>query len=360
MTNNEMKQLLDWQNALTSEAAKIGRETAGLSESLDKAKVRVEAAQGENKLELQRLRKELDGFNAPKYQGLAKLGPAYQAFVTIAANGAMDSQIARDALTMARNNFVSNMTAKTEKSAKGGTGAGYDHTIRLGDAAPRVIAALNNRVRQWESVKEALEAEKKPENACLIADAQRYCQPRNSHKCPAVEGATTTSDGKQPTHNGRPSRTVHGIAIPYMGATTRDAQLAELSRFYAAHGEIVLSNDFIDALLDTGGKCDKPGATVVGEASRALQAIEFLVLNGGQRSTDSAFLSMATVVLNRIASSGFGESQAADAAAFDAAAPEAPAEPVEAGISLGAPDPAPDAGKAASTLATKRKRGGRL
>lgn len=355
MTNSEMQQLLAWQNALTSQAAQIGRETAGLSESLDKAKTKVEAAQGENKIELQRLRKELDGFNSPKYQGLAKLGPAYQSFVTIAANGAMDSQIARDALTMARNNFTANMTNKTEKSAKGGTGAGYDHTIRLGDAAPRVIKALNDRVRQWESVVESLESDNKPESARLIADAKRYCQPRNSHKCPAVEGAPVTGDGKLPTHNGRPSRTVHGIMIPFMGATTRDAQLAEFSRFYADHGDVVLSNDFIDALLDTGGKCDKPGPTVLGEASRALQAIEFLVQNGGARSTDSAFLSMASIVLNRIASTGFGESQAADAAAFDAAAPEAPGEPVEAGISFGVADPSPDAGKA-----SKRKRGGAL
>ena len=347
MTNDEMALM----QVLASQAAQIGRETKDSANALESRVKQNAESKAEVSAETTLLNRETSGFGAPRFQGLGRVAQAFASFVTRVNDP--ESQIARDAAESAMRNYVSNMTGNTEKSANGGKFAGYVTTIRLADNAPRVIKALDRRVKYWESVIDQCKLENTPESLRMIGDASRYC--KLAGKCPATEGSGVTQDGKAPTHNGRPSRSIRGVNISYKGARPREAQLAELSTLFAAHGDMVLTDEFLDAFLDNGGKPEKAGATVQGEASRALQAIEFLVQNGGARSTDSAFLSMASIVLNRIASAGFGESQAADAAAFDAAAPEAPAEPMEAGISFGVDEPAPDAGKA-----SKRKRGGAL
>jgi hypothetical protein len=351
MTNDEMALM----QVLASQAAQIGRETKDSAAALESRVKQNAESKAEVSAETTLLNRETSGFGAPRFQGLGRVAQAFASFVTRVNDP--ESQIARDAAESAMRNYVSNMTGNTEKSANGGKFAGYVTTIRLADNAPRVINALDRRVKYWESVIDQCKLENTPESLRMIGDASRYC--KLAGKCPATEGSGVTSDGKQPTHNGRPSRSIRGVNISYKGARPREAQLAELSTLFAAHGDAVLTDEFLDAFLDNGGKPEKAGATVQGEASRALQAIEFLVQNGGARSTDSAFLSMANIVLNRIASAGFGESQAADAAAFDAAAPETPTEapggPMEAGISFGVADPAPDTGKA-----SKRKRGGAL
>lgn len=313
-------------------AATIGRETRESMESLDSRTKRNNESKAEISAETLALSRESSGFGAPRFQGLARVASAYSTFV--ARFNDPDGQAARDMAESATRSYVASMTNNSEKSAKGGKFAGFTTTIRLGDAGARIINALDRRVKYWESVIDQCKLENTPESARMISEANRFA--KLAGKCPISEGESVTSDGKIPTHNGRPSRTVNGVAIPYRGANPREGQLAELSRMYESHGEVVLSDAFLDAFLDNGGKVEKAGATIQGEAARALQAIEFLQQNGGDRSTDSAFLQMAAVVLGRITDQGFGESKAADAAAFDA--PAAPADEVgddAPGVSFG-------------------------
>lgn len=332
---------------LATIAANIGRETREQMESLDSRTKRNNESKAEVTAETLALTRESSGFGAPRFQGLARVASAYSTFV--AQMNDPHGQTARDAAESATRSYVASMTNNTDKSAKGGKFAGFTTTIRLGDAGARIISALDRRVKYWESVIDQCKLEQSPESARMIAEANRFA--KLASKCPSAESEPLTADGKAPTHNGRPSRTVNGIAIPYRGANPREGQLAELSRFYEAHGEAVLSDAFLDAFLDNGGKVEKAGATIQGEASRALQAIEFLQQNGGTRSTDAAFLQMAAVMLARIADSGFGESKAADALAFEAAAPsETPEDETgddAPGVSFGAP------------VETPRKRGKR-
>lgn len=334
MTNDESALLSHFAGI----AASIGRETRENMESLDSRTKRNNESKAEVTAETLALSRESSGFGAPRFQGLSRVASAYSTFV--ARLNDPDSQIARDAAKMAMRNYVQNMTNNTEKSAGGGKFAGFETTIRLGDAGARIISALDRRVKYWESVIDQCKLEQSPESARMIAEANRYA--KLASRCPEVEGGALAREGKLPTHNGRPSRTVNGIAIPYRGANPREGQLTDLCNMYEKHGEAVLSDAFLDAFLDNGGKVEKAGATIQGEATRALQAIEFLQQNGGTRSTDAAFLQMAAVMLARIADSGFGESKAADAVAFDApATPDDEAGDDAPGVSFGAPVEAP-------------------
>jgi len=348
MDNNEMALM----QVLASQAAQIGRDMKDSAAALESRTKTNAESKAEVSAEALALNRESSGFGAPRFTGLGRVAQAYATFVVTLNDP--ESQKACDAAQTAMQNYVAHMTGNTEKSANGGKYAGYVSTIRLADAAPRVIGALDRRVKYWESVIDQCKVENTPESLRMIADASRYA--KIAGKCPESEGAALTSDGKAPTHNGRPSRSVNGIFIKWRGAAPRDSQLAELSGLYAAHGDNVLTDDFLDAFLDNGGKPEKTGPTVQGEASRALQAIEFLTLHGGAQSNDSAFLSMATIVLGRINSMGFGESKAATTLAVAAAPSAEPAEaPEPAGVSFGAPAPTQ-----ASEKGGKRKRGGGL
>jgi hypothetical protein len=342
--------------ALNSLAATIGREALESTQAHGAKEKRLAESQAELSGESQALKRESSGFGSPRFAGLARVGQAYATFLIHGKVNDFEGAQARDAAEAAARSFVASFTAQTDKSKAGGKHAGYVNTIRLGDAAPTLIAALNRRVKYWENAADAYKADAAmapAEKARMIAESNRFTQIAKA--CPVVEGGTMTKDDKPATHAGRPSKTVNGIALPYKGATNRDSQLAEASRLYAQHGEAFLRDDVLDAFLDNGGKLEKT-VTIEGEAGKALALVEWLQTNGGSRSQDSAFFQMAQMVLTRITREGFKDSIAA---AFDAGAVTPPAE-VESdapGVAFGAPVVAAEAPAPASK---GKKKGGSL
>jgi hypothetical protein len=342
--------------ALNSLAATIGREALESTQAHGAKEKRLAESQAELSGESQALKRESSGFGSPRFAGLARVGAAYASFLLNGKVNDREGAQARDAAEAAARSFVASFTAQSDKSAKGGKNAGYVSTIRLGDAAPTLIAALNRRVKYWEYAADSYKADSNmtpAEKARMIAESDRFT--KLAKLCPAVEGGNPDIDGKRATHSGRPSRMVNGVALPYKGATNRDSQLAEASRLYAQHGDAFLRDDVLDAFLDNGGKLEKT-VTIEGEAGKALALVEFLQANGGSRSQDSAFLQMAQMVLTRITREGFKDSVAA---AFDAGAvtPSVETESDAPGVAFGAPVVAAEAPAPASK---GKKKGGSL
>jgi hypothetical protein len=351
-------QYLSALETLNALAATIGREALESTQAHGAKEKRLAESQAELSGESQALKRESSGFGSPRFAGLARVGQAYATFLIHGKVNDFEGAQARDAAEAAARSFVASFTAQTDKSAKGGKHAGYTTTIRLGDSAQTLIAALNRRVKYWENAADSYKADSNmspAEKARMIAESDRFT--KLAKLCPAVEGGNPDIDGKRATHTGRPSKTVNGIALPYKGATNRDSQLAEASRLYMQHGEAFLRDDVLDAFLDNGGKHEKT-VTIEGEAGKALALVEFLQANGGSRSQDSAFLQMAQMVLTRITREGFKDSVAA---AFDAGAVtpqvEAESEPDAPGVAFGAPVATAEA---PTPSGKGRKRGGSL
>ena len=118
-------------------------------------------------------------------------------------------------------------TRRTGKSRKGGTDARYKHIIKHGARAKNIFQRLQDRLDFWND----------PNNGRTREEADRYLKKRKPEK-----------------FFGRPARRIDLIEIKFLEGELNDGALTgEVARHYEEHGDIALSDEVLDALLDNGG-----------------------------------------------------------------------------------------------------------
>jgi hypothetical protein len=295
--------------ALLAHAANIGAnvkaEMAEAKESLDKSRQRREHVNAE----IDANEARASGFDAPRFIGLASVAGEFARIY----NG-QDSDDTRDAAQAAASTFTGAFTAQTEKSAKGGKSAGYTHAILLGTRAETLRNALAARLRHWRDVLDSAPEDESPSaKAARVAEAKRFLVPCG--EALMEDGSVPLDDKgneKRAKFMGRPARTVRGVPIKFGRATNRDSQMAEASRFFATYGDVVLTSEVLDALLDNGGRYKPEGdESLSGMCAEARGTLDKIMAAGGANSGDAAFLMALHATLGRIMTEGFKTSQVA-------------------------------------------------
>lgn len=237
------------------------------------------------------------GFDTFMFQGLSRVAGAFGRLYNDPT-----SPEASAAAELAARSFTASFTGATDKTAKGGTAAGYVHHILLGANGESVRNALQRRLDYWqESVDSETDPKRKAEAAKLAARYTVVCG-----DAPLPDGSFPVDSkgvAKVPRHNGRPAATVNGVDIAAGRATDRKAQFAAMSRLYAMHGAAALSPEVVDAFLDNGGRFQAE-VNVTALASQAQETLEKLLLAGGNISGDGSFLTVAVARLAAIAKNG--------------------------------------------------------
>jgi hypothetical protein len=345
--------------AFLARAASIGVE-AKQAEAQSKAQVDSDARAAADARELARdSKRRASGFRRPMFRALSEVAAAFES----SSNnfGAIPETFKESVASRAAQTFAASYTGRTEKSAKGGVTAGWTHVIFLGRHGRTLIEALADRVDHWQKI--ADEPVTDEASAALRDTALRYVTPAAS--CPAPDGRT--EPGKPPKHNGRApvTLTVMGkaVALPYRGATNRDAILAEAARLARTHGIEIATHPFvIDAVLDNGGRWRKPEGDVQGFAAEALSALDKILSMGGAESLDGASLMVMRDVVHRIAQQGLRERPVILPEALDDAGDDAgddtgdDTETVDSS-DAGASDAAPDSAESVPARKPRKKAG---
>jgi hypothetical protein len=110
-----------------------------------------------------------------------------------------------------------------------------------GYGARRIHERLQARVDHWQKVKNTSPPGETPaEAATRVALAERYTSIRNQTA--------------QKKHAGRPGRVIGAIEIKQTaGGTNANTITWEVGRMFLDHGDAVLADEVLDAILDNGG-----------------------------------------------------------------------------------------------------------
>lgn len=307
------KNPLDSSLKLMEMAANIGAQAAKDMETQAKAQdTRLDKLSKAREL-VEADKRDNSGFGTIRFKAFASVGAAFGA-----AFNDPTSKPAREALEGAALSFLSSMTAKSADTLKGGGVIGAAKSIiGLGTDAERLRAMMQNRLEHWQAMKDVADAEGGEDAVAKRELAMRYLAPCGP--TPDANGQPKVNDkGKVivPKHNGRPVTTITvgstKVRVPAGGQTNRESMFAFAAAFMAKHGDVVLNEQVIDALLDNGGRYKADPDNVMTHASTALDSIEKLLMLGGNRSGDAAHLTLFTSVLERIRKEGFKSATIAD------------------------------------------------
>jgi hypothetical protein len=182
------------------------------------------------------------GFRAPRYDALASMAASF-AEIMAGAPRATREQAANDLVE----HYWRHHTNRTEKSEQGGSRAGMKVMVRCGHDTRRIYECLQARVEHWQRVKNTAQPGETPvEAAKRVALAERYTKIRNQNS---------------KIHVGRPRKVIGTIEIKETsGGTNPDSITWEVGRLFLQHGEAVLADDVIDAILDNGGPIAPSGS----------------------------------------------------------------------------------------------------
>lgn len=192
------------------------------------------------------------GFRGPQFAALAAAAENFDKIMA-GTTGTQRSQAAKDLV----DHYWRHHTDRTEKSKKGGNEAGMEVMVRCGQGARRIHEGLQARVEHWKRVKKTVPPGETPTAAATrMALAERYISIRNQnlpHK-----------------HVGRPSKNIGKIEIKQLsGGANSNTITWEVGRLFLVHGDAVLADDVLDAILDNGG----PLATVVAPSQTLLHIV---------------------------------------------------------------------------------------
>lgn len=315
MTNKNQAEY-DLKHRLLTSAAEIGRQMQVESEADAKRANDASVAVKDAKDGARDAGRTLSGFATPMFRGLSTLGGMLASDNTIGAD--LDSPLAQSVATGMASAFMQAFTNATAATEKGGTSSGYTAVILCGHGAERLRTAIQNRLEYWTAKLDSVEGLNDDESKAVRETAKRFTvQPGpsldSSGNWPTrVDKKTDAAIPYAPKFNGRAACTVNGIDLPHRGATDRKAMLAAAARLYREHGDAVLHPDVLDAILDNGGRYTPPAdESVKGLASSAREAINKVLLAGGNASADAAGLQIAAQLLGMIADNGLTESTVA-------------------------------------------------
>ncbi|WP_270937842.1 hypothetical protein [Falsiroseomonas oryzae] len=174
-------------------------------------------------------------FRSPHHEALAATARKF-ADIMAGATGEVQARAADDLVE----HYWHHHTNRTEKSEKGGSRSGMKVMVRCGHDAHRIYEQLQARVEYWQSVKNTSQPGETPADAAKrVALAERYTKVRNQ---------------SSKIHVGRPRKVIGAIEIKETsGGTNPDSITWEVGRMFLQHGDAVLADDVIDAILDNGG-----------------------------------------------------------------------------------------------------------
>lgn len=279
---------MEQRAALSKAEAKLTQTKAKLAEWHDKTKDASEAADDSNS----------GGFATLRFQGMAAMGKAF-------GEAGLNDPTGEQAVSISEAmvvSFMASFTASTAKTKAGGTEAGVARFIRTGSAAPRLLAALQQRLSHWQAIRDsANESEDASEAKAIRDSADRYLKLADSDKLDKATGKVV----RPKKWKGRPGAQIGNIVIPAGSGANRTSQLAQIAALYHQHGDEVMRDDVLDALLDNGGLADKPEPGIAEFASKAHEALTKLFKDyGGENTADGLALSMILPVLQRISHNG--------------------------------------------------------
>ncbi len=164
---------------------------------------------------------------------MAETGAKFEVFI----QGFTPAEYERRAQVLAAE-YWKNATDRTEKSEGGGNLKGYTDIIKCGKGATLILRSLQARDDYWQAYHDRIDpAETSAERAIRHALANRYLKQRKANK-----------------HFGRPARTVDGIVIRGLtGGAPLESYFSTMARYFLEYGERVLTDEFLDAVLDNGG-----------------------------------------------------------------------------------------------------------
>jgi hypothetical protein len=177
--------------------------------------------------------------------------------------------------------YWNNHLDRTEKSNKGGARKGYRDIIKCGRGAGLILKGLQARHDHWQVYYDHLEPTESPtERARRRALARRYLQQRDAKK-----------------YLGRPHRIVDGIVIHALsGGSPLDSCFAAVARYFLDNGERVLTDEFLDAMLDNGGPLNSVGQAS-GVVSDLIEQCEAILESGNLPSSELSLVRKALKAL---------------------------------------------------------------
>jgi len=176
------------------------------------------------------------GFRGPQFEALAAAAEKF-ADIMAGTTSMERSQAAEDLVE----HYWKHDTDRTEKSEGGGSRSGMKVMVRCGYGARLIHEGLQTRVDHWQTVKNTSPPGERPAEAAeRMALAERYTSIRNQ-----------TPPKK---HAGRPGKVIGPIEIKQTaGGTNSNSITWEVGRLFLDHGDAVLADDMLDAILDNGG-----------------------------------------------------------------------------------------------------------
>jgi hypothetical protein len=143
------------------------------------------------------------------------------------------------------------------------------------------LKGLQARHDHWQVYYDHLEPTESPtERARRRALARRYLQQRDAKK-----------------YLGRPHRIVDGIVIHALsGGSPLDSCFAAVARYFLDNGERVLTDEFLDAMLDNGGPLNSVGQAS-GVVSDLIEQCEAILESGNLPSSELSLVRKALKAL---------------------------------------------------------------
>lgn len=177
--------------------------------------------------------------------------------------------------------YWNNHLDRTKKSNKGGARKGFTDIIKCGRGAGLILKGLQARHDHWQAYHDHLEpTESPPERARRHALARRYLQQRVSKK-----------------HLGRPHRIINGIDIRALpGGSPLESYVSAVARYFLDYGERVLTDEFLDAMLDNGGPLNSRGEAF-GVVSDLIEQCEAILESGNLPSPELSLVRKALKAL---------------------------------------------------------------
>jgi hypothetical protein len=293
---------------LLRSAAQLGTHYASLAK--DEKESRDKTAERRDMLtqDVKQADRKIAGFSSPMFIGMAMVAAEFGKLYNDP-----NSDSARTASERAAKSFGDTFTNAGDKTAKGGTSAGFAHVIRLGNRAESARRLLQDRLEHWLAVQDEASAMAPGADRNAKMDlARRYTQ--LAVNVPNAEGKYIGRDGKEgvPKNWGRPACVINDVVIPAAGATDRKALMSAFARLVHDNGDKALTIEVADAWLDNGGKWAPPADQSVNRlAAESLTLIEKLIGAGAGTSPDGFALANIATVLERIAKQGLAVNKAA-------------------------------------------------
>lgn len=215
-------------------------------------------------------------FQAERFKILAEIAERFEFLM----RGSTPAEYNREAENFV-DDYWKNDLDRTEKSNRGGSRKGFTDIVKCGHGAGLILRGLQARHDHWQAYHDHLKpTESLPERARRRALARRHLQQRVAKK-----------------HLGRPQRIVDGIVIHALpGGSPLESYVSAVARYFLDHGERVLTDEFLDAMLDNGGPLNSGGQTS-GIVSDLIEQCEAILESGNLPSPELSLVRKALKAL---------------------------------------------------------------